>query len=92
MDRAERGATVILIAIMITALFAVAALAVDVSAMHLERRELQGAADAAALAIAEDCARTTCTDLGVVAATAETFADANSGDSATRVLERDAVR
>lgn len=47
---AERGATAVVVAIFIAALFALGALAVDVGHLYVSRNELQGAADACALA------------------------------------------
>ena len=52
----ERGASAVLVGIMMLALVGMAALAVDVGAMYSERAQLQNAADAGALAAAEYCA------------------------------------
>jgi Flp pilus assembly protein TadG len=52
----ERGAVGVFMAITIVALFGMLGLAVDVGHMYQERGELRNGADAAALAIAEDCA------------------------------------
>jgi len=52
----DRGAAGILIAVMMVFLLGMAGLVVDVGAMYQERRALSNGADAAALAIAEDCA------------------------------------
>lgn len=67
-------------------LIGMVAFAVDVGALYQERRELQNGADAAAVAIAEDCARNSqpCTN-AVAMITAESFADANAGDGAASV-------
>jgi hypothetical protein len=62
------------------------ALVLDVERADVERRELQNGADAAALAIAEDCARGDCGDED---ATAEIFADANARDDASNVDDVD---
>lgn len=52
----ERGAVAVLTAVVVGAvLLAVLALSVDVGGMTLERRQLQNAADATALALAQDC-------------------------------------
>jgi Flp pilus assembly protein TadG len=85
----ERGATAIVIAIVITALMAVAALAFDVSAMHLERRELQSGADAAALALADSCAKGSCGTASAMNATAKSLANANAPDNLARVVDID---
>lgn len=54
--RDERGANAVLIAFLMVPLMAIGALALDVSAWHAERTQLQAGADAAALAVAADCA------------------------------------
>jgi Flp pilus assembly protein TadG len=77
----ERGVTIVFVAAALAVLIGFLAFAVDVAALYQERRELQNGADAAAIAIAEDCARGSqpCTD-PVATATAESYADANAGD------------
>jgi Flp pilus assembly protein TadG len=77
----EDGAVLVLVALLMVVLLGFAALAVDVSALHAERRELQNGADAAALAIAQDCAGTAGCDPSVAAR----YADANTGDGAAAV-------
>ena len=52
----ERGVSLIFVAILLPVLFGFAVFAVDAAALYEERRELQNGADAAVLAIAEDCA------------------------------------
>lgn len=59
---ADRGAVMTWVAIMIPALLVVAALVIDVGAMYVERRALQNGADAAALAVAQDCGNGNCGD------------------------------
>jgi hypothetical protein len=54
--RNERGANAVLIALLMVPLMGFGALALDVSAQHAERTQLQHGADAAALAIAKSCA------------------------------------
>jgi Flp pilus assembly protein TadG len=82
----ERGATVVIGAMAMAALVGIVGLAVDAGAIYLERRELATAADAAALAIAEDCAlgAKPC-DTATAGATAATLADANSRDGTSAV-------
>ena len=82
----DRGTVAPLTAIVIVVLIAIVGLAVDVGAMVWERRQLQNGADAAVLAVAEDCA------LGVVPCTqtyaqttAEAFAADNAGDGTAAV-------
>ncbi|HEY3261834.1 MAG TPA: pilus assembly protein TadG-related protein, partial [Pseudonocardiaceae bacterium] len=54
----DRGVITVLTAIVSSVvLFAGAAIAVDVAALYSERRQLQNGADAAAIAIAQSCAR-----------------------------------
>ncbi|CCG02933.1 Putative uncharacterized protein [Blastococcus saxobsidens DD2] len=53
----ERGATAVLVALLMVPLIGFAALAVDIAAVYSERQQLQNGADAAALAIAHDCAK-----------------------------------
>jgi hypothetical protein len=52
----ERGAVAIITAISLVVLLLFAALAIDVGLMYEERAQLQSSADAAALAVAQDCA------------------------------------
>jgi Flp pilus assembly protein TadG len=79
----ERGATIVIVAISMVLLVGMAAFVIDVSAMYQERRELQNGADAAALAIAEDCVRgETCTTASATD-TAGVYADANAADEAS---------
>ena len=51
----ERGASAVLVAILLVPLLGFAAIALDVGALYVERGQLQNGADAAALAIAQDC-------------------------------------
>ena len=58
----DRGVIAILTALVgSVVLFACAAIAIDVAALYSERRQLQNGADAAAVAIAQSCARGLCT-------------------------------
>lgn len=75
----DRGAVAVLVAVVLTALLGASALAIDMGAMYVERRELQNGADAAALAIAEDCANGIC-DETTRETTAKTYVDANARD------------
>lgn len=54
--RDERGVSAVLVALLMVPLLGFGAIAVDVAAVYSERRQLQNGADAAALAIAYDCA------------------------------------
>jgi hypothetical protein len=53
--REELGATSVMVVLLMTALLVSAALVVDVGAMQARKAQLQDAADAAALAIAQEC-------------------------------------
>jgi Flp pilus assembly protein TadG len=78
--RGERGAAAVLIALVLVPLLGFAAIAVDIGAVYAERARLQTAADAAALAVAQDCARGNCGDMQ---ATASAMVAANDPDVAT---------
>lgn len=54
----ERGAISVLVALLMVALLGFAALAIDVGMLHSEKAQLQNGADAAALGIAQACAKT----------------------------------
>lgn len=75
--RDERGAVGVVVALLMVPLIGFAALGVDVGAMWAERQQLQTGADAAALAVAQDCARGDC---GTPAATAQDIARRNVND------------
>lgn len=81
-DRAghDEGATLVFVAVVLVALLALTAFAVDFGRMWEERRQLQNGADAAALAIAEDCARGLCASGYDEYAVAEIYADENARD------------
>jgi hypothetical protein len=82
----DRGIAGVMVAITITIILGMAGLAVDVGAMYQERRVLSNGADAAALAIAEDCALGTAScDTYTAKATAQLFANANSDDGVSAV-------
>ncbi|MGY1635990.1 pilus assembly protein TadG-related protein [Geodermatophilus sp. SYSU D00742] len=87
----ERGASAVLIALLLVPLLGFTAIAVDIGALYAEKARLQTAADAAALAVAQDCARGACGDMQ---ATAQSMVDANTGgaDAAPPVLASDPHR
>lgn len=72
--RDERGATLVLAALMMVALLTMASIAVDLTNARQVRREAQGAADAAALAGAQDLP-----DPNAVVATVKDYAQLNFG-------------
>lgn len=82
----DRGASAVVIGICLTFLIGFAGLAVDVGALYVERTELQKGAEAAVLAIAEDCGHGTkpC-DVPTATATAESYIDDNATDLAGAV-------
>jgi Flp pilus assembly protein TadG len=83
----ERGVAVILVVLLMTALLGMAALVLDVGALTKERRELQNGADAAALAIAQECAGGTCPTTLAARSTAQAIASRNAKDGTTTVDE-----
>jgi hypothetical protein len=80
--RDERGAVAVIVALLMVALLGAAAFAVDVGAMYSERAQLQNAADAAALGVAQACAKGAC---GNMTSTAQTLANLNSNDGSSNV-------
>ena len=91
-DRDERGAVLVLIIAFTLVIVGMAALVVDVGAIHDEKRQLQNGADSAALGLAQhiglNCATapnvTTCS-LGTLQSTANALAVGNVRDSAVTV-------
>jgi hypothetical protein len=75
--RDERGAAAVTLALLLVPIMGFAAIAVDVGALYAERARLQVGADAAALAVAADCARGACGDM---LATAQSLVLANDPD------------
>jgi len=77
----ESGISLIFVTLSLVVLVGMVAFAVDTAALYQERRELQSGADAAAFAIAEDCALDTqpCTQVQADL-TADNYADANASD------------
>jgi hypothetical protein len=84
--RDERGATGVFVAVCLVSLIGMTAFTLDFAALYQERRELQNGADAAVLAVAEDCAEgvVDCVE-SLLTGTAETYADANATDDAATV-------
>lgn len=73
----EDGAVAVMVSLLMVVLLGVTALVVDVGLVYAERAQLQNGADAAALAIAQDCAAGSC---GSPASTARALAGANALD------------
>ncbi len=82
--RSERGASAVILAILLVPLIGFVAISVDVGALYWERAQLQNGADAAALAIAQDCADDT--GCGNSAALAASYTNSNANDGAANVL------
>jgi hypothetical protein len=85
-DPRQRGVSAVIIALSAVAIFGIAAFVIDVAALYAERRELQNGADAAALAVAADCALGDCGD---ARATADQYVDANAHDGDANVWPDD---
>ena len=84
----ERGATAVTVAVAAAVLIAIAGLAIDAGALYQERRELGNGADAAALAVAEDCGlRARPCDAATALATASSYASANARDGTADVVD-----
>ena len=73
----ERGAVAIIMSVAIVFIAGFAALTIDSGQIFNERRQLQNGADAAALAIARDCATGNC---GTYNTTAQGYLDSNAND------------
>lgn len=78
----DEGAVLVIVAIVTTVLLGFGALVVDVGALYVEQRQLQNGADAAALAVAQDCANGDC-QLNTGRATQ--YAGLNAQDGASNV-------
>ncbi|HEX6328347.1 MAG TPA: pilus assembly protein TadG-related protein [Jiangellaceae bacterium] len=78
----DRGAVLVWAATSLAMLLGVGAIVIDAGALFQERRELQNGADAAALAVAKDCAEGDCLD---AVATAEHYASENAKDRTSDV-------
>ncbi len=59
----ERGAVAVVVALLMVPMMGFTALAVDIGDVYAQRARLQTAADAAALGVAQDCARGACGDM-----------------------------
>jgi Flp pilus assembly protein TadG len=91
----ERGAVAIITALCLVVLLGFAAIAIDVGLLYEERAQLQNGADAAAFAVAQDCALgTDCLDASAVLPRAQQMADANSRDARSKatILELDKTK
>jgi Flp pilus assembly protein TadG len=84
----ERGATAVVLSFLLVPMLGFAAIAVDIGALYAERARLQVGADAAAIAVAQDCSRGNC---GNMLATAQALIRANDteGTAARPMLSSD---
>jgi hypothetical protein len=78
----DRGMVLVWAAVSLVMLLGMGALVIDVGALYQEQREVQNGADAAALAVAKDCALDDCLD---AYGTADHYADENAKDDASNV-------
>src|SRR6187401_1591057 len=78
----DEGAVMVWVALMMVVLLGAGAIVIDIGALYAEKRQLQNGADAAALAVAQDCANGSCSGY---AARADTYADLNANDGAANV-------
>jgi len=85
----ERGVTAVFIAVTMLGLLAMTAFAYDFGRMYIEREQLQLGADAAALAIATDCAQGACGVAYDPSIEAELYADSNVADGSAWVQNID---
>lgn len=80
---AERGATSVMVALLMVPLMGFAAVTIDLGAMWSDKTKLHNGADAAAIAIAQACGRNNC---GSPSSTAQTYVTANAGTGATATI------
>ena len=82
----ERGAINVMVAVLMVSLLGFAAIAVDVGMLYAERTKLRNGADAAALAIAQKCARNVNdADCAATSPLARDLANKNAGDGASNI-------
>lgn len=86
----ERGAVAVMVALLMVPLLGFGAIAVDVASLYSDRAQLRNAADAAAVAVALDCARGNCGNT-LATATAALHANAGSADAAGATLRTPTV-
>lgn len=77
-QESERGAAGVLVVVMMLVLIGAGAMAVDVGEIYAERAQLQNAADAGALAVAQSCGAGTCNS-----GLAGSLANGNSNDGSS---------
>jgi Flp pilus assembly protein TadG len=86
----ERGAVAVMVALLMVPLIGVGAIAIDVASLYSDRAQLLNAADAAAIAVALDCARGNCGNQ-IATATDALTANTTSADAADATLRTPTV-
>ncbi|MGY1720311.1 pilus assembly protein TadG-related protein [Blastococcus sp. SYSU DS0552] len=86
----EHGASAVVLSLLMVPMLGFAAIAVDIGALYAERARLQVAADAAAIAVAQDCSRGNCGDMLATAQELITLNDP-TGTAGQPVLSSDPV-
>jgi Flp pilus assembly protein TadG len=81
----EKGAAAVFVALFMTMLVGCAAIAIDVSSAYSDRHQLQNGADAAAIAVALDCARDLCGN-STSTATAAVQSNTTAADAADATI------
>jgi hypothetical protein len=79
----DQGATAVLFALLLIPMLGFGAIVIDVGLIYWETRQLQNGADAAALAVAQECAAGACANRQ---ATADSLTDLNSNDGQSDAL------
>ncbi|BDZ65038.1 TadE/TadG family type IV pilus assembly protein [Agromyces mangrovi Wang et al. 2018] len=86
LGKRERGASAVLVGLMLVPLVGAGAIAVDVGALYAEKAQLQNGADAAALSVAAECAIDESTCAGPAGGIASTYANSNAVDALATAL------
>ncbi|MDQ0820007.1 Flp pilus assembly protein TadG [Arthrobacter sp. V4I6] len=82
----ERGGISVIVAIIMVALLGFTALAIDVGMLYSERTQLRNGSDAAALAVAQKCAKdANDPECSAISALARSLASSNAGDRLSNV-------
>jgi Flp pilus assembly protein TadG len=81
--RSEQGAIAVTVALLMVVLLGVAALAVDYGAYSVQKRHVQNAADARALAIAQECSKTPSSASCTTGSAGTSYIQANADARAT---------
>lgn len=88
----DDGAVAVVVAVLMVVAMLFAAIVIDVGAVYAERRQLQNGADAAALALARECALTSedpCVATPARVVMVQSFLDANANDGAAEIAAID---